>query len=86
MAGSDAPKRIVDAHCHCCDWDGRTTEDDIECPNCGEDMRIDDRASDDWCKAQGWDSCQDCPECRGSGQYDDCTPCSYCDGDGHIDW
>jgi len=28
----------------------------------------------------------DCPTCRGSGQYDDCTPCPDCDGDGTCPW
>lgn len=29
---------------------------------------------------------EDCPTCRGSGQYDDCTPCPDCDGDGTCLW
>lgn len=29
---------------------------------------------------------EDCPTCRGSGQYDDATPCPDCDGDGSQPW
>lgn len=49
---------------------------------------IDDRAWDDWCRAQGWDNCQDCPDCGGSGEYKGFgtfEPCPLCDGDGIID-
>lgn len=85
-AGSGSSVRIVDARCSCCMWSGRTPATDLECPECKEDLIVDDRADDDWCKANGWDNQQDCPECNGSGQYDDCLPCPYCDGDGTIDW
>jgi len=48
----------------------------------------DDRPLDDWCRAQGWEGCRDCPACGGSGERDGFgtfEPCPVCDGDGIID-
>lgn len=32
------PPRIVDARCSACNWDGRTTTDDMLCPDCKEEL------------------------------------------------
>lgn len=88
-ASAKANPRIVDCSCGDCGWSGRALDNDLDCPECGEEMRVDDRADDDWCKAQGWDTCQDCPDCGGSGErdgYGTFEQCQTCGGDGSIDW
>lgn len=34
--------RIVDCRCSACDWSGRAPSNALDCPECGEEMRVDE--------------------------------------------
>ena len=50
-----------------------------------DDEPVDDRPADDWCRAQGWEGCRDCPNPDCEDGMVDFLPCPTCGGDGIVD-